>query len=100
MSKHKLIYKPLGLLFGVLGGVAASAVFGKVWEAITGDREAPEPTDKNRTWGQILLAAVIQGAIFSGGRAAIDRSGAIGYRKVTGAWPDDDSGKKKKPKKK
>ncbi|MCT2582866.1 DUF4235 domain-containing protein [Actinophytocola gossypii] len=99
MSKHKLIYKPLGLLFGVLGGVAASAVFGKVWEAITGDREAPEPTDKNRTWSQILLAAVIQGAIFGGVRAAIDRSGAIGYRKVTGTWPDDDSGKKKTKKK-
>ena len=95
MNKHKLIYKPLGLLFGVLGGVAASAVFGKVWEAVTGDREAPEPTDKNRSWGQILLAATVQGAIFGGVRAAIDRSGAIGYRKVTGSWPDDDSGKKK-----
>lgn len=93
MNKHKLIYKPVGTLVGVLGGVAATAVFGKVWEMVTGDRDAPEPTDRNRTWGQILLAAMVQGAIFGGVRAAIDRSGAMGYRKVTGSWPDDDSGK-------
>lgn len=98
MNKHKLIYKPVGTLIGVLGGVAASAVFGKVWQMATGDREAPEATDRNRSWGQILLAAGVQGAIFGLVRAFIDRSGAIGYKKVTGTWPDDDSGKSKKKK--
>ncbi|OLF15138.1 hypothetical protein BU204_22970 [Actinophytocola xanthii] len=96
VNKHKLIYKPVGTLIGVLGGVAASAVFGKVWEAVTGDREAPEPTDRRRGWGEILLAAGVQGAIFGLVRAALDRSGAIGYRKVTGTWPDDDSGKRRR----
>lgn len=99
VNKHKVIYKPVGTLIGILGGVAASAVFGKVWEAVTGDREAPEATDKNRSWGQILFAAMVQGAIFGVVRAAVDRSGAVGYRKLTGTWPDDDSGLKKKRKK-
>ena len=29
---NKLLYKPLGMLFGVLGGLAASAAFKKVWQ--------------------------------------------------------------------
>lgn len=93
MNKHKLIYKPVGTLVGVLGGVAASTVFGKVWQLATGDREAPEATDRDRSWGQILIAATVQGAIFGLVRALVDRGGAVGYRKVTGSWPDDDSGK-------
>jgi hypothetical protein len=93
VNKHKLVYKPIGTLVGVLGGVAASAVFGKVWQMVTGDREAPEPTDRQRTWGQILLAAAVQGAIFGLVRAFVDSSGAVGYKNITGSWPDDDSGK-------
>ena len=37
----------------------------------------------------MLLAATIQGAIFGVVKAAVDRGGATGYRKVTGEWPDD-----------
>ncbi|GAB3459550.1 DUF4235 domain-containing protein [Actinophytocola sediminis] len=98
MNKHKLIYKPVGTLLGVLGGVAASSVFGKVWQLATGDRQAPEATDRERSWGQILVAATVQGAIFGLVRAFIDRGGAVGYRRLTGTWPDDDSGKGKRKK--
>ncbi|HEY0692127.1 MAG TPA: DUF4235 domain-containing protein [Kribbella sp.] len=89
MNVNKIIYKPVGMLVGVLGGLAATAAFRKVWELATGDREAPDPTDRNRSWGQILLAATVQGAIFGLVKAAVDRGGATGYKKVTGEWPDD-----------
>jgi hypothetical protein len=87
----KLLYKPLGLLVSVLGGLAASAAFRQVWKLLTGDKEAPEATDKNRRWREILLAATVQGAIFGLVKAAIDRGGASGFRKLTGTWPGDDS---------
>jgi predicted metal-dependent enzyme (double-stranded beta helix superfamily) len=89
VNVNKIIYKPVGMLVGVLGGLAATAAFRKVWELATGDREAPDPTDRNRSWGQILLAATVQGAIFGLVKAAVDRGGATGYKKVTGEWPDD-----------
>jgi hypothetical protein len=89
MNVNKVLYKPVGMLVGVLGGLLASAVFNKVWGRVAGTDEAPDPTDKKATWGQVLLAATIQGAIFGVVKAAVDRGGAVGYKKVTGEWPDD-----------
>ena len=89
MNVNKIMYKPIGMLVGVLGGLAASTVFNKVWAKVAGGNEAPDATDKKATWGEVLLAATIQGAIFGLVKAAVDRGGAVGYRKVTGEWPDD-----------
>lgn len=89
MNVNKVIYKPVGMLVGVLGGVLATTLFNKVWGAVANTDEAPDPTDKSATWTQVLIAATIQGAIFGVVKAAVDRAGATGYRKVTGEWPDD-----------
>jgi hypothetical protein len=86
---NKLLYKPLGILFSVLGGLAASALFKQLWRSATGEDEAPDATDKDFGWTEVLIAAAAQGAIFGLVKAAIDRGGATGYRKLTGRWPDD-----------
>lgn len=83
----KLLYKPLGLLVSVVGGVVASAVFARVWKLSTGQDEAPEATDSGRSWREVLIAAAVQGAVFGLVKAPIDRSGAAGFRKLTGTWP-------------
>jgi hypothetical protein len=83
----KLLYKPLGLVVSVIGGIAASAVFAQVWKLATGERDAPDATDEDRGWREVLTAAAVQGAVFGFVKAAIDRGGASGFRKVTGAWP-------------
>jgi hypothetical protein len=88
---NKLIYRPLGMLVGVLGGVLATAAFGQVWKLATGDKEAPSPTQQDRKWSEVLIAATVQGAIFGLVKAAIDRGGATGYDKLTGEWPGDKS---------
>lgn len=89
VNVNKVIYKPVGMVLGALAGVAASVAFRKAWTLTTGEDEAPDPTDRQHGWGQILLAAAMQGAIFGAVKAAVDRGGAAGYRKVTGEWPDD-----------
>jgi hypothetical protein len=85
---RKLLYKPLSLAFGVAGGVLAGIVFKQVWKAIAGKEEAPEATSQEYGWGEVLAAAAIQGAIFAVVKAAVDRGGAAGVRKLTGRWPD------------
>jgi hypothetical protein len=86
----KMMYKILGLLAGVLGGMLASAIVKKVWEFTPGEDEAPEATDTRRSWGEILTAAALQGAIFSVIRAAIERATATGTEKLTGEQPGDE----------
>lgn len=81
MSMNKLAYKPVGIAAGMAGGALGRAVFHRTWSAVDRGRVAPEPTDEDRRWGEILIAAAIQGAIFAVIKAAVDRAGA----KATGA---------------
>ncbi|MGH3574186.1 MAG: DUF4235 domain-containing protein [Pseudonocardiaceae bacterium] len=83
----KLWYKPVGLLVGVTGGIAASAAFTRVWTLLTGEKDAPKAIDQDHGWREVLLAAGVQGAVFGLVKAAIDRGGATGFRKITGTWP-------------
>jgi hypothetical protein len=80
-------YKPFGLLVSVLGGIAAGALFKRLWRAVTDEDEAPQATDPDRGWGEIATAAAIEGAIFGGVKAVIDRAGATGFARATGQWP-------------
>jgi uncharacterized protein DUF4235 len=86
----KLLYRPLGMLLGALGGLLATAIFGQVWKVVAGEEEAPSATMRNRRWREVLLAAALQGAIFGLVKAAIDRGGAKGFHKLTGKWPGDE----------
>lgn len=83
----KLMYKPVGMALGVAAGLLAGAVFKQIWRAVAGEDDAPSATDEGRDWGEILVAAALQGAIFAVVKAAVDRAGAEGVRKVTGTWP-------------
>ncbi len=84
----RLAYKPLGLLFGVIGGVLAGAIFKRVWASLAGEDSAPSATDPSRGWAEVLLAAGVEGALYGLVKAAVDRTGATGFQKMTGRWPD------------
>jgi predicted metal-dependent enzyme (double-stranded beta helix superfamily) len=84
---NKVAYKPVGLLLGIGAGALAGLIFRQVWKVAAGDHDAPNATDEERGWGEVLAAAALQGAIFSVVKAAVDRGGATGVRKLTGEWP-------------
>ncbi|MEV7846470.1 DUF4235 domain-containing protein [Streptomyces cyaneofuscatus] len=87
MKPSKLAYKPVGFALGALSGMIAGAAFKQTWKLIEGEGDAPDALDEDRPWGQILLAAAVQGAIFAVVKAAVERSGAQATRRVTGTWP-------------
>ena len=87
MNTSKLAYKPVGLLLGIGAGAVAGFIFKEVWRLASGDDDAPNATDEERGWGEVLVAAALQGAIFAVVKAAVDRGGATGVKRVTGSWP-------------
>ncbi|MFE3036462.1 DUF4235 domain-containing protein [Streptomyces canus] len=87
MKASKLAYKPVGMAMGAVSGVVAGSVFKQVWKRLGHDEDAPDATDEQRTWREVLTAAVLQGAIFAGVKAAVDRGGATATRRLTGTWP-------------
>jgi Protein of unknown function (DUF4235) len=85
----KLLYKPVDLIASMVGGLLAGLIFKTVWKLI-GQGDAPKPTDERRGWGEILLAAMLQGTIFALVKTAADRGAAEGTRRLAGIWPGDE----------
>ena len=83
----KALYQPFGLLFSVLGGVIAGALFKRMWRMVADEDDAPDAKDRERGWGEIVAAAAVQGAIFGTVKAVVDRAGAKGFERATGTWP-------------
>ncbi|KRV48048.1 hypothetical protein AQ490_27390 [Wenjunlia vitaminophila] len=87
MQASKVLYKPVGVGLGALGGALAGVAFNQVWKWVGSEEQAPEPTDERSAWREVLLAAALHGAIFAVVRAAVQRGGATGVRRLTGVWP-------------
>ena len=86
----KLLYKLVNLSASTLGGLLAGLIFKRIWKIIGRGDYAPKPTDERQGWGEILLAATLQGAIFAVVKAAVDRGTAEATRKFIGIWPGDE----------
>jgi hypothetical protein len=84
---NRLLYKPFGLILGAMAGAIAGSIFKQTWHALSHEDDTPTATDEERSWTEILAAAALQGAIFAIIKAAVDRSGATGFRRLTGRWP-------------
>jgi hypothetical protein len=87
----KILYRPWGMLASMLGGLVAGQIVQLIWKkAVPGDQEEPpKPLDSEYRLRQILVAALVQGAIFAVVRALIDRGGARLFERATGEWPGD-----------
>lgn len=83
----KLIYKPWGMLAGVVGGAVAGALFKQIWKRASGEDEPPSATDRDRSWAEVLIAAGLEGAVYGAIKALVDRGGAAGFERATGTWP-------------
>jgi hypothetical protein len=82
------IYKPIGLIMGVLSGLVSKRIFNFVWEQLD-DEDPPKGTTQHAPWVKILTAAAIQGIIFKTVRVVVDRYGAVGWSYITGSWPGE-----------
>jgi hypothetical protein len=83
----KALYKPFAILFGLLGGMIASALFSKVWRAVAHEDDVPDASDEDRAWKEIIPAVALKGAIAGVVKAVLHRGGATGVRGLTGTWP-------------
>ena len=83
------MYRPFGLVLGVVSGLLAGALFKQAWKRVSGKEDPPKPRESEYGWKEVLPAAALQGAIFAVVKATLDRKGAQGFQKLTGVWPGD-----------
>jgi hypothetical protein len=87
----KILYRPWGLVASLVGGLIAGQIFQQVWKKVdpASPDDPPTPLQSEFSLKKILVAAVVQGAIFSVVRAVINRGGARVFERWTGEWPGD-----------
>jgi Protein of unknown function (DUF4235) len=83
-----LIYKPIGIILGILGGIAGRQAFNQVWQRIDAE-EPPEPTTRDTSLRRVILAVGLQGAIFAVVKMFIQRGGARAWQHLLGVWPGE-----------
>ena len=84
----KALYRPLGIILGLLGGQVAKKVFNLIWSKFD-DQEAPKATQEEVSWPKVLSVAAVQGMVFQVVRATINRAGAKGFQHLTVVWPGE-----------
>ena len=83
-----LIYKPVGILLGIVAALLGKRVFNFAWTKVD-DQDPPKATTEQTSWPRLLAASAMQGIIFKVVRVVVDRYGAIGWRHLTGVWPGE-----------
>ena len=67
-TSAKILYRPVGIVSSVLGGLVANLIFKKVWQRAAPPQapsDPPNALDTRTDLKTILLAAGLQGAIFA-----------------------------------
>jgi Protein of unknown function (DUF4235) len=83
-----LIYKPFGIILGILGGVAGRQVFNQIWQRVD-DEEPPEPTTRDTSLVRLVSAVALQGMVFALVKLAVKRNGAKAWNHLFGVWPGE-----------
>ncbi|WP_188191836.1 DUF4235 domain-containing protein [Nonomuraea sp. SYSU D8015] len=79
------VEKAVSLGTSMLSAALAAALFKRVWKVAAGEDDAPDADDLERGWAEVLVAAMVQGAIFGLVKAAVHRAGAQAFRRRSGA---------------
>lgn len=88
-TSAKILYRPVGIVSSIVGGLAASLIFKQIWKRVSAGEGAdpPGPLQSEYPFKEIVLAAVLQGAIYSVVKTVIQRQGAKTFERATGEWP-------------
>jgi hypothetical protein len=85
----KILFLPFSVLGGILAGLIGKKAFEGLW-GIFDDEEAPNPKHREIPWQKLVLALLLEGAIFRAVRGIFDHGSRRAFSKLTGSWPGDE----------
>jgi hypothetical protein len=84
----KLLYKPFGIIAGLIGARIATTIFKAVWARID-EQQPPKPTTEDASFPKVVGAAALEAATMASIGALVDRAGARVFHHLTGIWPGE-----------
>jgi hypothetical protein len=85
----KALFAPIGGLAGLAAGFAAQKGFERIW-AIVDDEQAPEVEDREVSYPKLVLALLLEGAVFRLVKGMVDRGARVSFASLTGRWPGEE----------
>lgn len=86
----KFLFLPFSILAGLVAGFLSKKIFDGVWRLFD-DQEAPEAEHREIEMTKLVLALVIEGAVFRAVRGIVDHQARQGFYRLTGSWPGDEA---------
>jgi hypothetical protein len=82
----KLLFKPFGMILGLIAGVVSRRLFRALWSMVD-ERDPPSATAPHASWSRVLGASALRALSSSLTRTTADRLGARAFHWLTGSWP-------------
>ena len=84
----KLLYKPFGIIAGIIGARVGQSAFRTVWSKLDAG-EPPRPKTEDASLSKVVAASALEAATLAGVGSAIDRLSMLWFHYLTGIWPGD-----------
>ncbi len=85
----KLLFLPVSVGTGLVAGLIGKKVFGLIWGLID-DEEPPKAEHRHVDPVKLVLALLIDGAVFALIRGLVDHGSRHAFTRVTGSWPGEE----------
>jgi hypothetical protein len=82
----KLAFTPISLGLGLAAGQIAKKIFEALWGKV-GDGEAPKSKHREIALAQLVIALLVEGAVFKLVKGLVDHGTRHGWARLTGSWP-------------
>ena len=86
----KFLFLPFSIVAGLVAGQLSKKLFDGIWRLFD-DQEAPEAEHREISLVKLVLALVIEGAIFRAVRGLVDHGARRGFQRATGTWPGEEA---------
>jgi Protein of unknown function (DUF4235) len=84
----KVLFIPISITAGLLAGAVGKKLFNGLWGTIA-DEDPPDSKHRDISWGLLIVAGAIQGAIFRAVKEATDHALRRAFYRTTGTWPGE-----------
>jgi hypothetical protein len=82
----KLLYKPFGIIAGVIGSKIGQSVFKALWARVD-NGPPPKPEIEQAPLPKVVAASALEAATLAGVGAAADTLSRRWFQYLTGFWP-------------
>jgi hypothetical protein len=86
----RLLFAPFSIAAGLIAGFIGKKLFEQLW-GVVDDEEPPDAEHREIEWPKLIVALVIEGAIFRLVKGLVDHGARRSYQRMTGSWPGEEA---------